>query len=330
MIVFIIVSSAPLAGPVVMYVCLCGGARRVPAARQSAAARPAPPCPAAARTPPPPPTTSRWVPRDRSRAAAAAAALLIVPVGLQGRPLCLFYFTHPFGVLSPEPPTVAAAPPHVARAFLNMEPVSPFHFWSSTTGDSYNTATSDSGGAPTAPSTLKYDLGKAKVHESPVQVVSVARARKCTIELGAARDSLSSSLFSSDIWFSSGSSARSFECARRLVPYHRMLPPLQLPPPRDSPWDSSDDVWPSKRVHPEKFSLPPIEMPATKDLPELDIKKNKQLSEVTSVDSGSVRRSSRRLGVRKRKKRLHLSGVRRLVTCLVRRAVRGNARHPHR
>ncbi|XP_045517024.1 uncharacterized protein LOC123709620 isoform X4 [Pieris brassicae] len=38
---------------------------------------------------------------------------------LKGQPLCLFYFTHPFGVVSPEPPLVTAPPSHLARCFAN-------------------------------------------------------------------------------------------------------------------------------------------------------------------------------------------------------------------
>ncbi|KAM3958881.1 uncharacterized protein ACR2FA_007060 [Aphomia sociella] len=248
---------------------------------------------------------------------------------IKERPLCLFYFTHPFGVLSPEPPTVAAAPPHVARAFINMEPVSPFHFWStSTTNESYNTATSVTSvsSVPSAStSKLKYDLGKTTVHKNPVNLVSVARTRKCTIDFGSGRDTLSSSLLSSDIWFSSSSSSKSYEYARRIIPYHRILPPLQLPPPKDaSPWESSDDsMWPVKCLNREKFSLPPIEMPTTKDSAELKTNNVRVLDFVSSVDSASGRmKYRRRMGVKKNKKRIQLSGVRRMVTCLMRRTVR--------
>ncbi|XP_053615349.1 uncharacterized protein LOC128678082 isoform X2 [Plodia interpunctella] len=238
---------------------------------------------------------------------------------VKARPLCLFYFTHPFGVLSPEPPLVAAAPAHVARAYVNMQPVSPF-FWNST--DEYNTnSTSDV--APAAPTRLNYDLGKATVHKNPVNIVSVARTRKCTIDLGATRDTISSSLFSSDVWFSSGSSSRSFEYSRRVIPYHRILPPLQLPPPRDSSFDSSDDVWPSKCINPEKFSLPPIELPVSKSTSSgVMARNNRAVSAVSSADSSVRVRCRRRLGVVKHR-RTRLSGVRRLLTCLTRRTLRG-------
>ncbi|CAG9793161.1 unnamed protein product [Diatraea saccharalis] len=239
---------------------------------------------------------------------------------LRARPLCLFYFTHPFGVLSPEPPTLAAAPAHIARAFVNMEPVSPMHFWASSTTDSYDTA-------PTSSSKLSFDLGNTKVHKNPVNLVSVTNTRKCTIELGA-RTSLSSSLLSSDMWFSSSSGSRGPVAARRVVPYHRILPPLHLPVPQDSsPSYSSDDVWPKKYLNPAKFSLPPIEMPVQPK--RIKCKKvNKQSDEISSVDNVSVRevRSRRRMGISKHKRRrrtAQLSDVRRLVTRLITRAVKG-------
>ncbi|XP_063832772.1 uncharacterized protein LOC135081919 [Ostrinia nubilalis] len=239
---------------------------------------------------------------------------------LKDRPLCLFYFTHPFGVLSPEPPTVAAAPAHVARAFLNMEPVSPLHFWSST-ADSYDTNTTASSDK------LSFDLGNARVHKNPVNLVSVAKTRKCTIDLGIPRDTISSSLLSSDIWFSSGSSSRSYEYARRLVPYNRILPPLQLPAPQDtSTADSSDDLWPIKCMNPARFSLPPIKMPKAKVTKTKTIV-NRVMDEVSSVESVCLKEVKCRkiVGVKKHKKRTHaaqLSGVRRMLTRLMRRAVK--------
>lgn len=242
----------------------------------------------------------------------------------QDRPLCLFYFTHPFGVLSPEPPTVAAAPAHVARAFLNMEPVSPLHFFSSTPADSYDTRTTSS------TDKLSFDLGNAKVHKNPVNLVSVAKTRKCTIDLGL-RDTMSSSLLSSDIWFSSGSSSRSYEYTRRLIPYNRILPPLQLPAPQDtSTADSSDDLWPIKCINPAKFSLPPIKMPKSKVTKTKTIV-NRVVDEVSSVESVSAKevKCRRIVGVKKHKKRTHaaqLSGVRRMLTRLMQRAVKGTSK----
>lgn len=234
--------------------------------------------------------------------------------------MCLFYFTHPFGVLSPEPPTVTAAPAHVARAFLNMEPVSPLHFWPAS-ADSY---------APDTPSTtnLNFDLGNAKVHKNPVNLVSVSKTRKCTIDLGVGRETISSSLLSSDIWFSSGSSSRSFEYTRRLIPYNRILPPLHLPAPQDtSATDSSDDLWPIKCMNPARFSLPPIKMPKSKVC---KLKKvSGMIDEVSSVESASLRevKCRRMVGVRKRRRRGQPSGVRRLLTRLVQRAVKGTCVH---
>ncbi|XP_031770435.2 uncharacterized protein LOC116413786 [Galleria mellonella] len=256
---------------------------------------------------------------------------------MKERPLCLFYFTHPFGVLSPEPPTVTAAPAHVARAFINMEPVSPFHFWNTSTNESYNTATTVTS-VPNEPSAstskLKYDLGKTTVHKNPVNLVSVARTRKCTIDFGPGRDAVSSSLFSSDIWISSSSSSKSYEYTRRIIPYHRILPPLQLPPPKDaSSWESSDDnTWPVKYINREKFSLPPIEMPTARDSEDIMRTKHVRAADsVSSVDSVSGKvKCRRRLGVKKHRKRVQLSGVRRMVTCLMRRTVRGILLHLHR
>ncbi|CAG5057018.1 unnamed protein product [Parnassius apollo] len=43
---------------------------------------------------------------------------------MQGRPLCLYYFTHPFGVLSPEPPRVTAFVPEDAGAPGGVDVVS--------------------------------------------------------------------------------------------------------------------------------------------------------------------------------------------------------------
>lgn len=238
---------------------------------------------------------------------------------LQSRPLCLFYFTHPFGVLSPEPPTLAAAPAHIARAFVNMEPVSPF-VWGAGVGaassDDYNTASSESRPG--------YELGSATVHRAPVRLAPAARPRRCTLEFGA-RDSISSSLFSSDVWLPSSSSCRSPDYPRRLVPYNKILPPLQLPCPIDSSTNlsSSDDVWPKKCMNPEKFSLPPIELPSVK----VKIVRHKKCSlsseELSSTESAALRpaRARRRLGVSKRRARP--SDLRRLLAGLLRRALAG-------
>ncbi|CAD0205003.1 unnamed protein product [Chrysodeixis includens] len=241
---------------------------------------------------------------------------------LQSRPLCLFYFTHPFGVLSPEPPTLAAAPAHIARAFVNMEPVSPF-MWSTgaASSDDYNTASTESRPG--------YELGSATVHRAPVRLApAAARARRCTLEFGA-RDSISSSLFSNDVWFPSSSSCRSPDYPRRLVPYNKILPPLQLPCPIDTSTNisSSDDVWPKKCMNPEKFSLPPIELPSVK----VKVVRHKKCSlsseELSSTDSAMLRpaRARRRLGVSKRRARP--ADLRRLLAGLLRRALAGIKLH---
>ena len=251
---------------------------------------------------------------------------------LQSRPLCLFYFTHPFGVLSAEPPTLAAAPPHVARAFLNMQPVPPWTLWSpapsappapaaphpapraAPSDDDYNT------GSSSRPS---YELGAATVHSTPLSLVSVTRTRNCTLDFGNSRDSISSSLFSSDMWFNSSSSCRSNEYPRRLVPYNKILPPLQLPSPKDSSnLSSSDDFWPKKCINPEKFSLPPIELPPVKV--NVVRKKCSASSEEAFGAEGPLRsvRTRRRLGVSK-PRRARAADLRRLLATLMRRALAG-------
>lgn len=244
---------------------------------------------------------------------------------LQNRPLCLFYFTHPFGVLSPEPPTLATAPPHIARAFINMEPVSPFSVWGATSEDTYNTSYNTA----TSSSRPEYELGNATVHAAPVDLVRVARARKCTLDFSARRETLSSSLFSSDVWFNSSSSGNTTEYPRRLIPYNKILPPLQLPSPRDSSnLESPDDLWPKKTLNPEKFSLPPIELPAVK----VKIVRSKKcirssLGDDLWSNEGSATRDERvrrRLGVSKPRRPARPADLRRLLAKLMRRALAGN------
>lgn len=242
-------------------------------------------------------------------------------IKLQDRPLCLFYFTHPFGVLSPEPPTITAAPPSVTRAFLNMEPISPF-YWPGATDPS--TAAADDSYRSTSPSTMNYDLGDATVHHNPLSVVGVSRTRRCTATVDLPRrdsSTLSSSLFASDVWFpSSGSSRVDFP---RRAPYTRILPPLQLPSPKDLTDYTSDDIWPRKCLN--KYSLPPIELPTGKVML-VRSKRREELSSVESVGSVKEVRCRRKLGVSKaRRRRTGGRGgdVRRMVGCLMRRAIRG-------
>lgn len=228
----------------------------------------------------------------------------------QGRPLCLFYFTHPFGVVSPEPPTVTAAPPHISCTFLNMEPVSPFTFWTSSTEESYNSTSS---------SRPPYDHGKQTVYENPRECARVG-------EVGARCDRLSSSLLSSELWFDSSSSCRSGEQmrVRRIIPYNKLLPPLQLP--RNLPdFVSTDDIWPKKFPNPGKLSLPPIELPALPLYPGSPEQSSARVASDADSCSNRAGRLRRRLGVRKRRRR-GPSDVRRMVTCLLRRAVRGKPR----
>ncbi|KAL4708035.1 hypothetical protein ACJJTC_014555 [Scirpophaga incertulas] len=218
---------------------------------------------------------------------------------LKSRPLCLFYFTHPFGVLSPEPPRLADPPPHFAH-------MSASYFTASS--EDYNTAT-------TTPSTgLGFDLGAAHVHRNPLRLVSVADARRCTVRV---EESLPSSLLSSELWFSSGSSGRG-AWAR--------LPPLRLPASLGRPPSDSDgDPWPGKCLYPTKFSLPPIDTAAVAATQE---------AEVSSVEAASgasggarLRARRRRAGVAKRRGRgtRQLSGARRTLACLMRRTVWGES-----
>ncbi|VVC94722.1 unnamed protein product [Leptidea sinapis] len=200
---------------------------------------------------------------------------------VEGRPLCLFYFTHPFGVLSPEPPTVTAAPPNISRTYVNMEPVP--SFWSSS--PDYESSSS-------RPS---YDIGNASVHQTPVNLIR-------NISLDFARDSLSSSLFSSEFLFSNGTSARE----RRVIPYNKILPPLELPSPKDLSVSEKPDAW-SRNV-PERFSLPPIEMTCS-------------VSESVDLNSDdAVNRRCRRFVAKKKGPRL--SSLRRTIACLMRRNIK--------
>lgn len=128
---------------------------------------------------------------------------------------------------------------------------------------------------------------------------------------------MSSSLFSSDMWFSSSASSR-FGCERRVVPYNKILPPLQLPTPRDLPdFDSSDDFWPKKCLNPGKFSLPPIEMPVS------CVSEDYFDDKVSVCDSETFKRHRRVFGVRKQRRRTRAGSVRRMITYLIQRNVRG-------
>ncbi|KAJ8709451.1 hypothetical protein PYW07_009277 [Mythimna separata] len=254
---------------------------------------------------------------------------------VKSRPLCLFYFTHPFGVLSAEPPTLAAAPPHIARAFLNMQPVPPWTLWSpappappppprappapAASDDDYRSSSASRPG---------YELGAATVHRSPLSLVSVTRARRCTLDFGDSRSSISSSLFSADMWFNAGAACRGPEYPRRLVPYNRILPPLQLPSPKDSSTlSSSDDFWPKKCLNPEKFSLPPIELPSVKVNAVRGNKCSTSSEEAWCAEgaggaagAGGARRGRRRLGVSK-PRRARAADLRRLLAARMRRAL---------
>ncbi|OWR51187.1 hypothetical protein KGM_215234 [Danaus plexippus plexippus] len=222
---------------------------------------------------------------------------------VKDRPLCLFYFTHPFGVLSPEPPTVTIAPTHVARTFVDMQPAP--SFWSASSSPGYDTSVTS-----TRPS---YDLGDATVHRNPINVIR-------NYGLDYRRQSVSSSFFSSDIWFSSSASSR-IQDERRVIPYNRILPPLRLPSPRDLGLDleSSADVWPKRKLHPGKFSLPPIEMPASPLTCADDLFGEK----VSVSESESVKRHKRVFGVKKNRRRARLGSVRRMITCLMKRSLAG-------
>lgn len=188
--------------------------------------------------------------------------------------------------------------------------MSPYDFWSSTTQESYNTTSTSS-------SKVSYNLGNCMIPKKPINLVSVP---KYTVDFNIRKDS-SSSLFSNDIWFST-SSSKSSEFQRRMVPYNRMLPPLELPASHFS--ESSDDFWTSKGICPSKFSLPPIDLPN-----KCKKKRCKMTKEITSDDSAKVRDIGKEKlqvrvsGVKKKRTRIKLSGVRRMVTCLMQRSIRG-------
>lgn len=211
-----------------------------------------------------------------------------------------------------------------------MEPISPF-YWPGSTAHTTTTA-DESSYRSTSPSTTNYDIGDTTVHHNPVSVVSVARTRHgCTVELPR-RDSstLSSSLFTSDVWFPSSDSSRVGYTRR--APYIRILPPLQLPSPKDVTDYSSDDIWPRKCLN--KFSLPPIEMPSVKaTLVRSKRRGREELSSVESVSSVKEVKCRRRLGVNKARRRTQgrgrIADVRRMLTCLMRRATRGEQPSNH-
>ncbi|GBP04616.1 hypothetical protein EVAR_3956_1 [Eumeta japonica] len=236
---------------------------------------------------------------------------------LKGRPLCLFYFTHPFGVLSPDPPTIAAAPENITQAFINMKPVSP-DFWSSTQ-DTYATSSSTT-------SKVNYEIGNVTIPKKPVSIVKISRnLPKCTIDLNFRRDNISSSFLSSDIFLSS-SSSRSCDYSRRIIPYNRTLPPLELPVSKDY-IENLEDQRSKKIYNREKFSLPPINMPQKKK------KKRRKTPEeymtgrcekVADVIKSEVKIGKVR-GVKKVRRRSKLSSVRRTLNCLMQRAVKGES-----
>lgn len=177
-----------------------------------------------------------------------------------------------------------------------MEPVPPF--WTSSSSPCYDTTS-------TRPS---YDLGSATVHRNPINLVR-------NYEVDFRRDTISSSLFSSDLWFSSSASSRN--CERRVIPYNRILPPLQLPTRELTiGLGSPDNFWPKKCMHREKFSLPPLEMPISSISDVLEDK-------VSGCESDSVKKYTRVLGVQKHKRNNRLSSVRRMLTRLMRRNTKG-------
>lgn len=150
----------------------------------------------------------------------------------QGRPLCLFYFAHPFGVLSCEPPAVLAAAPAPASASDAPSPASP-----SRTGD-MRRATA----LWRRPDPLT--LGPCLL----------------TVDLSSVGSSLPLSSLTESARFDSRS-GRDDVSVRRPVPYGRALPPLRLPTPRNASTsdDASSDAW-ARRPPNERFSLPPLDV----------------------------------------------------------------------
>ncbi|CAK1546841.1 unnamed protein product [Leptosia nina] len=179
---------------------------------------------------------------------------------LNGRPLCLFYFTHPFGVLSPEPPvcSVMTPPAHLARAYFNMSgaPV-PAH-WS--------------------PSSHDYCT------ESSSRTTPILPMYPDPLDQFLRRDSVSS-LFSSDVWLNAPNPAT--------ISRSHKLPPLQLTAPRVN----SPPCAPILPPAPHRFSLPPLELPLNLECEEIRARyarsiarKRPRLSSVQRMMTGLMRR----------------------------------------
>lgn len=190
-----------------------------------------------------------------------------------------------------------------------MEPVSPYNFWSSTTQESYNTT-------PTSSSRMSYDVGNVMIAKKPINLASVPKYSVHDYSLR--KESVTSSLFSSDIWLSTSSSDL---FTRRMVPCNRILPPLEMPKPNLT--ESSDEFWPTKTIIPGKFSLPPIDMPSKCKRKRGKVSMDVISDESVKIGAAKSEKTDKVVGVKKVRRRVKLSGVRRMVTCLMQRAVKG-------
>lgn len=218
----------------------------------------------------------------------------------------MFYFTHPFGVLSPEPPTVVIAP---RAAHEPDEPPAPRQ----------------------RPAEREASSDDTTARRGPVVPLDVMAARRCTLDLGSASDALSSSFFTGDVQFGWSSDSTGRGCARRAVPYGRTLPPLRLPAPRDPSAREPRriDLWPTRLVDAERISLPPIEMPTSSDTDRVTVRRGRNAG--AGAGAGGAACTPRRAGAGVRKPQARRgpegatrrSGARAALVRLLRRAITG-------
>ncbi|XP_026331590.1 uncharacterized protein LOC113238949 isoform X2 [Hyposmocoma kahamanoa] len=154
---------------------------------------------------------------------------------IKGRPLCLFYFAHPFGVLSCEPPAVLTAASAPAPASDAPAPAS-----------------------PSPPSAMRRAPALWRRPDP-----HTFGSRLLTVDLSSVGNSLAFSSSTESARLDSRSGRDDFSM-RRPVPYGRALPPLRLPTPRNASTsdDASLDAW-ARRPPNERFALPPLDMNTT-------------------------------------------------------------------
>lgn len=145
----------------------------------------------------------------------------------------MFYFAHPFGVLSCEPPSVLAAASAPAPAPAAAAP------------------------APARPAPPG-DMRRAPALWRRPDPLAFGR-RLLAVDGGSGGNSLPLSSATASSRFDSHS-GRDDGSVRRAVPYGRALPPLRLPTPRNASAsdDGPRDAW-ARRPPGERFSLPPLD-----------------------------------------------------------------------